>query len=32
MIYQVDTEHEISNPYDEPAGIHLVVRFHRKQF
>ena len=32
IIYQVDTDHEISNPYDEPARIHLIVRFHRKQF
>jgi transcriptional regulator with XRE-family HTH domain len=32
IIYQCDVEHEISNPHDETASVHLIVRFHRKQF
>ena len=32
MIYHCDVDHVIENPHDEPARVHLVVRFHRKQF
>lgn len=32
ITYHCDVEHTIENPSDEPAQIHMVVRFHRKQF
>jgi transcriptional regulator with XRE-family HTH domain len=32
ITYHCDVDHVIENPSDEPARIHMVVRFHRKQF
>ena len=30
--YHCDIDHVIENPTEEPARIHMIVRFHRKQF
>ena len=32
IIYHCDIDHIIANPFEETAKIHMVVRFHRKQF
>jgi XRE family transcriptional regulator, regulator of sulfur utilization len=32
IVYHCDTDHVIENPFEEPARVHMVVRFHRKQF
>lgn len=32
IVYHCDIDHVIENPYPEPARVHMVVRFHRKQF
>lgn len=32
IIYHCDVDHVIENPFDGPARIQMVVRFHRKQF
>ena len=32
ITYHCDIDHVIENPFEEPARIHMVVRFHRKQF
>jgi transcriptional regulator with XRE-family HTH domain len=32
IVYHCDVDHVIENPFDEPARVHMVVRFHRKQF
>lgn len=30
--YHCDIDHIIANPFEEPAQIQMIVRFHRKQF
>ncbi|MFW5683702.1 MAG: helix-turn-helix domain-containing protein [Spirochaetota bacterium] len=32
IVYHCDIDHVIENPFDEPSRVHMVVRFHRKQF
>ncbi|MFW6313025.1 MAG: helix-turn-helix domain-containing protein [Spirochaetota bacterium] len=32
IVYHCDVDHVIANPFGEPARLHMVVRFHRKQF
>ena len=32
IVYHCDVDHVIENPFDELARVHMVVRFHRRQF
>ncbi|MFW5742937.1 MAG: helix-turn-helix domain-containing protein [Spirochaetota bacterium] len=32
ITYHCDIDHIIANPFEEPAKVHMIVRFHRKQF
>lgn len=32
IVYHCDVDHLIENPFEEPARVHMVVRFHRRQF
>ena len=32
IVYHCDVDHTIQNPHKNPAQVHMIVRFHRKQF